>query len=174
MSNLFYGFEISNPGVVANILGTVEDIRGLVPRATWTSPEKLHVTVLFLGEIPVEGADQLLQKACLSRSPFSVTMKGAGVFMGRPGPRVLYAEMSRNTHHIQGLHTALGGKGRMTPHLTLAKLENKGDAAMEFNVLAKQLVNHEFGTSLVSSVKLYRTQGSGLPYEVVAVHRLLG
>jgi 2'-5' RNA ligase len=169
--NLFYGFAILNAKVQASLEQLVTDLRDTVPRATWTGPDKWHVTTLFLGDVPVDYASDNLMG--LQFQSFSAEVKGMGYFVNSKGPRVLYAELTQRVK-LQSLYEALGGKGRYNPHLTVAKLEGKGDYAAEFADIAKNMADHEFGPILVQSVKLYQTQGGGLPYKVLAERRLTG
>lgn len=169
--NLFYGFHVNAAKVHEQVTALIGSIKDIVPRATWTTPEKLHVTVLFLGKAPDVGAADRLVRACTGKAAFPIRVQGAGYFVNRQGPRVLYANVG-HAGKLVDLHSDLGGKGSYTAHLTLAKLEDKGDFEPEFANLARQLHDHDFGTALVSGITLYRTAGDGKPYEVVAEHRL--
>jgi 2'-5' RNA ligase len=170
--NLFYGLEINHESTRNEVLRTVDDLRSVVPRATWTSPDKLHLTLLFLGAVPETFAYNTLERACRGLSPFHITFNGTGYFVNNKGPRVLYATVAEGKHHLVKLNQALGGKGTYNPHLTLGKLEQSGDFAPAFSGMAKRLKDHDFGSVRVSSIKLYRTVGGGRPYQVVAEHGL--
>ncbi len=170
--NLFYGFCVNNESLRQNLMAFSETNRSVVPRATWTGEGKFHVTLLFLGKGPSDTYSDRLTRVCAGKAPFVVKASGAGIFTNREGPRVLYAELSP-VAVMRTLHSELGGKGMFNPHLTLAKLEEKGDFAPEFKTLASGLTGHEFGSALIESIKLYRTVGDGAPYEVVAEHRLV-
>lgn len=169
--NLFYGIHLNNASLTAKLLSVVAEHSPRVPRALWTSEEKLHITLLFIGGVPEEEPAERLAKACRGRTPFALKVHGAGCF----GSRVLFANLSP-VWELQALNKALGGKGAFNPHLTLAKLEKSGDSAIEFHSIAESLNKPdqpEYGRALVESVKLYRTVGGGKPYEVVAEHRLV-
>jgi 2'-5' RNA ligase len=170
--DLFYGFHVNSTSVQSSVRDFVADMQESVPRATWTTPEKLHVTVLFLGNVPEQGASDRLQRACSGKAPFFIKVQGAGYFTNRGGPRVLYAVVGHGGKLLD-LHTDLGGKGAYTAHLTLAKLEDKGDFEPSFKAISDSLSDHSFGSALVSGITLYRTVGGGKPYEVVAEHRLV-
>lgn len=167
--NLFYGFDILNAKVQEQLLQLVKDLGDTVPRATWTKQDKMHVTLRFLGNVPIDPASDDLMG--LQHKSFQCEVKGAGYFVNRNGPRVLFAELT-NKASLQSLYEALGGNGVYNPHLTIAKLESSGDSEPLFATYAKSLSDHVFGPILVSSVKLYQTQGNGQPYKVLAERRL--
>lgn len=169
--NLFYGFHVNAAKVHEQVMSLIDTLKDSVPEATWTTPEKLHVTVLFLGKTPETGAADRLARACSGKAAFPIRVQGAGYFVNRGGPRVLYANVG-HAGKLVDLHTDLGGKGNYTAHLTLAKLEEKGAFEPQFVDMARRLHDHDFGTALVSGITLYRTAGDGKPYEVVAEHRL--
>lgn len=169
--NLFYGFSVLNEKVQTQLCQLVEDLRDTCPRATWTSPGKLHVTLRFLGKTPVETASDWLMGS--NYEPFTMQVAGAGYFTNSKGPRVLYAKL-QPLNQLRGLYKAFGGEEVFNPHLTIAKLEGRGDFEPVFADLSKNLADHVFGDSLVPSVKLYRTEGDGQPYTVLAEKRLVG
>lgn len=171
----FYGFKIGG-GLADNVLKTILVHKDKVPRATWTDESKLHITMKFIGKTLPANADEQLARACFEFKPFIMTLCGVGTFNNKSGPRVLYATPSPlSSEHLANLHTSLGGNSdSFTAHLTLAKLEDIGDAAPEFAHLQRELHGVDFGKMLVDEVALYQTQGSGKPYKVVAWHRLLG
>jgi 2'-5' RNA ligase len=168
--NLFYGFSIVNQKVQEQLQSVVKEFHDCIPRATWTNPDKWHVTLLFLGKnTTVDYASDRLMG--LQHAPFQAEVKGAGYFVNSKGPRVLWADMTRK-ESFRSLYEALGGQGLYNPHLTIAKLEGKGDSDARLADIAKGLHDHVFGPILVENVKLYQTQGGGLPYKVLAERRL--
>lgn len=74
----------------------------------WERPEKLHLTLAFLGELNKEfrisQIKRLIEKAIKDISPFKVSFKGLGCFPGYDWPRIIW----------------LGLKGDLT---SLAKLQ---------------------------------------------------
>lgn len=168
----FYGFHIHGNPVEHNLTSFSRESSKLVPRATWTDLGKLHVTLKFVGKTQPE-TESFLQ-LCVKTKPFKLSVKGLGTFNNRSGPRVLFARLEPFTL-LSALHGNLGGHAEtFTPHLTLAKLEDLGDAEPEFANIAQQNTGVDFGHCLVDELRLYQTQGEGRPYRVVAWHRLLG
>lgn len=171
--NLFYSVSIESSSVAEQINGLIEYICDAVPRATWTTPDKLHVTLQFLGAVPSAGASERLLRAALAVPAGNVSVQGSGYFLNSNGPRVLYVNLTQ-AGILRDIREELGAKGMFTAHLTLAKLEDKGDSAPEFFRLAREIGEHDFGSSPVSHVHLLRTQGADLPYEVVSTAKLTG
>ena len=171
--NYFYGFKVGGR-IADEVLKTILVHRDRVARATWTDESKLHVTVKFVGKNLASNVDEEFHRVCVQASQFKLSLKGAGTFNNRSGPRVLFAQLDTGIDHVKLLHKELGGTEHFSPHLTLAKLEDIGDASPEFAVLAQELVGVSFGHCVVEQLALYQTQGDGKPYRTVACHRLLG
>lgn len=168
----FYGFHIHGQPIEGNLTSFARESSKLVPRASWTDQSKLHVTLRFIGKTEPE-TESFLQ-LCVKTAPFKLSVKGLGTFNNRSGPRVLFARLEPFTL-LSALHGNLGGHPEtFTPHLTLAKLEDIGDAEPEFANIGQRNVNIDFGSCLVDELRLYKTQGEGKPYSIVAWHRLFG
>ena len=59
-----------------------------------TAPEKFHLTLKFLGEVPEEALPRtrnFLSPACEGREPFEVETSGFGVFPSERRARILWA-----------------------------------------------------------------------------------
>ena len=77
-----------------------ENLRSMsfgIPGAKWVSPEQLHLTVRFIGE--VDGAmfhdiKNMLDE--ISLAPFPLELKGVGFFPPRGNPRVLWVGIEKN------------------------------------------------------------------------------
>lgn len=165
----FYGIEVKLP----KVLGFVREVQARVPRAIWTDESKLHVTLLFVGKTLPATAGELPRIAC-GFAPFHLQARGFGTFNNRSGPRVLYAQV-HPAEQLKKLNEELGGRiDSFTPHLTLAKLEDIGDAEPELVKIAQNYHTLSFGDCLVDELRLYQTQGEGRPYKIVAWHRLCG
>ena len=67
------------------------------PGVRWVDPEGIHLTLRFLGDIPVERVEDVLAAqgvASGSHEPFSLQLSGLGMFPNRDRPRVLWAGVS--------------------------------------------------------------------------------
>jgi 2'-5' RNA ligase len=109
-----------------------------LPRGTvrWTAIEGIHVTLKFLGEIPVARIDAVravMDRAASGRSPFRIVAEGLGCFPNLRRPRVIWAglrpqpDLAVLQQRIEeGLEAAgLPREGRaFSPHLTLARVRD--------------------------------------------------
>ncbi len=116
--------------IPADIAGHLEMIQGGIPGAHWVTPENMHLTLRFIGDVDThlaEDLDSLL--AGIRSKPFAVTVSGVGLF-GSP-PRVVWAGIKpsdRLTALVEKVDSVLGrlripyDKRRYAPHITLARL----------------------------------------------------
>ena len=105
-----------------------------VPGAKWVSPENLHITLRFIGE--VDGAtfqDIAAALGGVAGDRFELRLDGVGQFGDRRRVRTLWAglEPSEPLKQLQGrIETALQGSGleperrKFHAHVTLARLKN--------------------------------------------------
>lgn len=103
-------------------------------RASWVRPDAMHITLLFLGDTPLDRLPDL-EKALTEAartSPFQVRVQGAGAFPNPARARVVWLGLHDEGHLsalAQALRAALPSDGSLTwdpkpfrPHLTLARL----------------------------------------------------
>jgi 2'-5' RNA ligase len=108
-------------------------LQGGVPGARWTTPDQMHLTLRFIGEVNEAVADDIDGALTGLRAPsFPLELAGVGEFGGNL-PRALWAGVrpSRELHHLQKkVETAMQRLGlspeerKFTPHVTLARLKN--------------------------------------------------
>jgi len=97
--------------------------------------ENLHLTLVFLGEVPGPVLDDIDAAFGAVRAPrFDLGFGGLGLFGGSK-PRVVYAAIAESPplRHLQAkIETAARGAGmdeparRYAPHVTLARLPERG------------------------------------------------
>jgi RNA 2',3'-cyclic 3'-phosphodiesterase len=151
------------------------ELRSRMPevRAGWERPEKLHITLKFLGEIEQSRAAALsaaTERAARSVPPFDLRIEVAGHFPPRGPARVLWLGVADATGALARLQQRLEdecaaeGFAREArpfhPHLTIARLrrpegarrlaalhEEKGFAQAGFPVADLVLMRSELGPS---------------------------
>lgn len=129
MYRLFAAIDLP-PDIVAQLQGLCCG----VPGAKWVQPEQMHLTLRFIGA--VDGGifrDIKEGLGTIQVAPFSMQVKGLGVFPPRKSPRVLWAGIAP-VEPVSGLRnrieTLLVGMGlapegrKYSPHITLARLHN--------------------------------------------------
>jgi 2'-5' RNA ligase len=118
----------------------------------WVEPENLHVTLLFLGEVPdrdVPSVCRVVAEGGAGLAPFAMTVERAGCFPNPRRPRVLWAGVGEGTQELVVLHDALEPplldlgcyrreERQYTPHITLGRV--RGDRPA--NTLTAALARH--------------------------------
>ena len=131
---LFYGIEISEDVKEWMASLTRELQRRGVSAANWSAPSLMHVTVVFLGEVPEQRMDDFSSPAKAvadMQSPFQLTLDHVGLF---GGSRVLWVGFTEDAGYreLQSLCLELSHALRDTtgfvpdarpfrPHVTLAR-----------------------------------------------------
>lgn len=108
-------------------------------RFRWVSPQHLHLTLQFLGDITTAGMSQAVdaaQAAADSDTPFTITFAGLGAFPSVTAPRVVWVGVTRGVERLTALAEALARALRsrglsldarpFAPHLTLARTRGSG------------------------------------------------
>jgi len=85
--------------VRAKVIEHIEQLRRNVPdaRASWSREHNLHLTLKFLGNVPVNELPQLsdaIARALRGVKPFELTVAGCGVFLSSGRPNVLWIGVS--------------------------------------------------------------------------------
>lgn len=116
------------------IAAYMEGLRRFAPEVRWVSPESLHVTLKFIGEVPPERVGDVT--ATLKRidaEQFDISFRETGFFPNPRAPRVFWvgvvadARLERLAAAVDQSLVALPGlklepeKGPYRPHLTLAR-----------------------------------------------------
>lgn len=109
--------------------------RGLADQVRWVRPEGIHVTLKFLGNIPVDRVNEIvvaIRQASEGIGPFSVSFGGLGCFPSTSRPNVIWIGVLGDTKTLVRLQskiedrlTVLGfppEKRKYTPHLTLGRV----------------------------------------------------
>ena len=101
----------------------------------WVRPEGIHLTLKFMGEIPIATVEKVLKslpETVLESSPFSLAIKGFGVFPNPRRPRVLWAGLDGDLETLSKLQLVVDDTVGMlglpkeqrtfSPHLTLGRV----------------------------------------------------
>lgn len=84
---LFVALEVPEP-VRREVARRVASVRDRLPSARWVDPDKIHLTMVFLGEVPearLPGLTAALRQAFAPCPPLPLRLSGAGTFPpGRP------------------------------------------------------------------------------------------
>lgn len=136
MWRIFIAIELPSH-VRKRIADNVDRLRDSVPhaRASWSREDNLHLTLKFLGDIPVTDVDKLSAAASIAASrvePFEIVVAGCGAFPPNGQPRVLWIGIEDPSGKLAELHATLEDECAKAsfareprpfrPHLTLARI----------------------------------------------------
>lgn len=133
----------------------------------WIEPEKLHLTLRFLGPRDPEFQEKLARELTgVVVQPFLIALQGLGVFPQKGPPSVLWAGLApvdprlfQLYQKLEALLMALGvepERRRYRPHVTLARCTRK--AAQEVSAVLKKSGDFETAPFLAERFALYASQ----------------
>lgn len=135
MPRLFTGVELPS-GVALDL----QIMSGGIPGARWMDPANYHLTIRFIGDIEQGLAREIaMQLDQVSFLPFSLRMKGVGIFGGNK-PHSLYASVEENAElrRLHDVHERLcqtlglpAEARKFLPHVTLARLKDAEPRALQ-------------------------------------------
>ncbi|MEW6635519.1 MAG: RNA 2',3'-cyclic phosphodiesterase [Actinomycetota bacterium] len=110
-------------------------VRGQV---RWVSPENIHLTLKFLGEVPEDTPERLagpLAAVCAAHEPFEAELSGFGAFPSPVRARIIWAGLGEGADRLralaadveEALHTTGFERERrgFVPHLTLGRARGR-------------------------------------------------
>lgn len=178
-------------GLSAQVIERVRELRafaapGLGTAVKWVEPENIHLTYVFLGEVPAARAPAAA--ACAGRcagliNKQEVRLSGLGAFPSLEMPRVLWlglAEERPGTLKALAfkLSEALKAEGfsfqsGFSPHITIARIKARPDPAA-IAELGRKAAGLE-GRSVIATVDVIESllTSSGPRYKILASSRLL-
>ena len=141
-------------------------------RIGWVPPDRVHVTLHFIGELSESRVGELIAavERPLDVAPFDLALGGLGLFPPRGRPRVLWVGVERGGAAVGELHAATGKRlvalglpveeRAFSPHVTVARFRDPEVMAVR-SVIERAGPSH-IGTCRVTSVTLYQSRlGAG-------------
>ena len=139
-------------------------------RLKWVRPENLHITLKFLGDVPVESIESIadaIGKAVHNFSPMSLSARGIGVFPGIRRPRVLWIGIGGEFPQLARLQGAVAtglaavgypvDKRPYKGHLTIGRIKTAIDSRRLTQSLA-EFADFETAPFRVGEVVVFRSQ----------------
>ena len=183
---MFIAIEL--PGELrAQLSEHVNQLRKALPdvRASWNREPNFHLTLKFLGDVPLARVEDLTQatgRAALAIQPFNLTVNGGGVFPPHRRPKVLWVGIEDTDGQLSELHANLENECNRAgfareerpfhPHLTIARLRDSHGAGRAAELHRKMpLRNH---TIEVAAIVLFRSEllSEGSRHTAVSRHSL--
>lgn len=129
---LFVG--VFPPASVQRDLHATLELAPVGPRLRWTAPEKMHLTLAFLGDVEPARLGEVrtaVEVAAGEVPSFPVELNGLGAFPRIEGPRVLFIGLTRGADRLEALARAQrealpadlrpDARKGFHPHLTIAR-----------------------------------------------------
>jgi 2'-5' RNA ligase len=140
----FFAAELS-PEAREQAAKAIESLRALLgDDVRWLQPEKMHLTLKFLGDVGSDRLPNLAQRVAgnlVGESPFQVELAGLGAFPSTRAARVVWlgvsagaAPLARLARKADAAAARLGVRRERRPyraHLTLGRLRRPGRVPLE-------------------------------------------
>jgi 2'-5' RNA ligase len=137
----------------------------------WSSPETMHITLLFLGEVDdreLHAVCRAVQEVAATEPTFSLSVSGVGAFPTPRRPKILWAGITEGADELRRLYGKLEEKlldlgcyrkeeRGYTPHLTLGRTRGEADGYTLARELPK-LLNWDGGRMVVDEVVVYGSE----------------
>lgn len=134
----------------------------------WSEPKNLHITLKFLGDIPLNDLPQLIRAVTQSihqTFAFDLTFQGIGAFPNRESPKTLWIGCWEGSDELIQLAKTINEgllplgypkeTRRFSPHLTIGRVKNPVEGVMP--IFHKQH-DHLFGSCSVSEVQIVSSE----------------
>jgi 2'-5' RNA ligase len=161
-----------------------------VQNVRWTSPQTIHITLKFLGDIDantIEPISRSLQGVVRHYSPFEIDITGLGAFPKIDNPRILWIgikapdALSRMQKELESELNRFGFEKEergFTPHLTLGRV-TKNATRSDIRTIAEKIKSHKpifIGSMSVDEIHLYRSNllPEGPQHFILASFPLIG
>ena len=133
----------------------------------WVKPANIHLTLRFIGNMPVDKVAELSQEMDLKTSklqPFMLRLGKLGCFPNQRRPRIIWIGLEGDTNQLMKLHQMVESavenlgwkreKRRFHPHLSIGRVKESRLIARSNIPYNQELLNRSF---LVDSVYLVRS-----------------
>ncbi len=183
---LFIALELGEE-VLREAAALIEDLRRRADRRapnarlTWVTPDRMHLTLRFLGEVSDERASDVLGalRDPIAMAPFAVAWQGLGAFPPKGPPRVLWVGAGRGRDAVLELENAVSARLEplgferedrpYAPHLTLARVREAG--GLRPIPLFEGIAGQWIGTTNVDAITLFQSKLSPKGATYVAMQR---
>lgn len=182
---LFAAIELTESvraGAAALLSQLQRRARELAPRArlTWASPDRMHLTSRFIGEVSPADAERVIAalREPIDVAPFAMQFEGLGAFPQRGEPRVLWLGVGQGGESARAVEAAVSGRlaalglpgdeRAYTPHLTLARVRDA--AGLRTRPLFDGL-SPRVGAMRVDAITLFQSRLSPAGSTYVALQR---
>jgi 2'-5' RNA ligase len=175
------------PAAVAGAEALMAELRQraaeLAPRArlTWVRPDRLHLTVRFIGETSQPAAARIIDslRAPLGVAPFDATLEGVGVFPPSGPARVVWVGVAAGRDGLLAVEREVSGRLETAgvppdrrpfdPHLTLGRVRDaRGLRPARW---LEEVKRRRVGEARVSSCTLFESRPGTTGHEYLPLLR---
>lgn len=149
----------------------IDQLRAADADVKWINPEFFHLTLKFLGDVPMLEIDDVcrsVRAAVKSLSPFEVTLCGVGAFPNPQKPRTIWLGLATGAEEMKALANAVDeGLGELgfpseprafRPHLTLGRVRRTASGADRLRPYLAEMAEFDAGTLYVDSATVYSSE----------------
>ena len=166
------------------LVKTVELLRPMAGGVRWVSPESMHLTLKFIGEVDelaIPGAIEALGPAAGAAEPFTMRVAGVSAFPSRGRPRVIHVGIEEPDGVLAVLQSAVEAalaeelgvapeRRRWTPHVTLGRVKD-ARRCPRVEQIAAAVPEQDFGRVEVDSFVLMASELRPAGAVYTPVHR---
>jgi RNA 2',3'-cyclic 3'-phosphodiesterase len=157
-----------DPPIIREVSDAIVQLRRTISDVRWVEPEKIHLTLKFLGDIEPNQIDPIaaaLEEALKVFPQFTINAKGLGVFPAARRPRVLWVglEGSQLVKLAAKVEAALEPVGFLPeprgfqPHLTIGRWRRFDGPAKNLAQELERWKSHDYGASKVDRVTFFQS-----------------
>ena len=163
--------------------GLIGEFSGIPADVKWVDPEKMHLTLKFLGEVDAREMHHVcraVKEAAGGVKPFKLAIQGTGAFPNANRPRTIWLGAGEGDEQIgelaERIESSLEKIGyrrearRFTAHLTIGRVRRGGPGVTEIGELIRKYADFAVGQATVREAVVFSSEltRSGPIYEVLS------
>jgi len=163
----FIAVDIDNETILNNILEARNSLTETGADLKLVEPENIHITLRFLGEIPVDMIERVYEgMRQVDLKPFEIEFKGLGAFPDLRRLRVIWVGITKGREELESVFNQLEPKLRsmgfqadrkgFSPHVTIARVRSARNKARLADLIST-MRDREFGILKANGVKLKKS-----------------
>lgn len=159
------------PREIQDKLGQLQtDFKASMPDVRWTKHGNIHLTLKFLGDVPLSKIDKIgeaLREVAVRFSSFTMSLAGIGAFPNSRKPRIVWVGVKKGADELTEIARAIESsmkrlgfsmeKRSFSPHLTVGRIRQLKNPAAMTEALDKSAVG-ELGEFTVERISLIKSQ----------------
>ena len=166
---MFIAVSLSSP-ILAGIGKLIRTLQPDLEEVRWVEPKNLHVTLKFLGDVPLNDLPPLIRAVTQSTRQtysFDLALHGFGAFPNRETPKTLWIGCREGSEELKQLAESIDEgllplgfpkeARRFSPHLTIGRIKKQAYSSHIMPVLDEHQ-HRWFGSCSVSEVQIFSSE----------------